>query len=66
MDDAPEAPAEEQELPIEFEKKLSDLINEYSLEGGSDTPDFILAGYMNDCLQAYNNAAKRKANWMTL
>jgi len=51
------------EQPVSFEKKLSDLINCYSLEGGSDTPDFILAEYLNDCLQVYNKALKARIKW---
>lgn len=38
----------------EFEKELSSLINKYSLECGSDTPDFILAGYLMNCLRNFN------------
>lgn len=51
------------EQPESFEKKLEQLINKYSLENGSDTPDFILAMYLNDCLQAYNKASQAKQKW---
>ncbi len=44
-----------------FRKKLAALINEYSLEGGSDTPDFILAGYLMACLSAFDAATIRRA-----
>ena len=46
----------------EFEGKLSSLINEYSVEGMSNTPDFVLATYLMDCLRAYHTAISgRKA-----
>lgn len=45
----------------EFEKELTNLINCYSLENGSDTPDFILAKYLVGCLQAFNHSAKDQA-----
>lgn len=35
-----------------FEKKLRALINSHSLENESNTSDFILAGYLLDCLDA--------------
>ena len=44
----------------EFKKKLADLINEYSLEGDSDTPDWILADYLCSCLIGYNTATRMR------
>jgi hypothetical protein len=43
-----------------FEKELKKLINVYSRENVSDTPDYILAEYMNSCLIAFNVAVKRR------
>lgn len=40
----------------EFKIKLKNLINEYNQENKSDTPDYILAIYVNDCLDAFNRA----------
>jgi len=37
----------------EFKKELEHLINMHSIENGSNTPDFILAEYLCDCLAAY-------------
>lgn len=45
----------------EFEKALTDLINTHSLEGESDTPDFILAEYLTGCLKAFNHSSKDQA-----
>jgi hypothetical protein len=38
----------------EFTKELEHLINRHSLENGSDTPDFILAAYLTNCLKNFN------------
>jgi hypothetical protein len=47
----------------EFAKELESLINRYSQENGSDTPDFVLAGYLRDCLSAWNTAVKARERW---
>jgi hypothetical protein len=44
-------------------KELEELLNRYSLENGSDTPDFILAQYLWDCLGTYNKAVKSRDKW---
>lgn len=41
---------------LTFEEALTNLLNKYSKENGSDTPDFILARYMQDCLDSFNSA----------
>jgi len=46
-----------------FRKELTYLINSNSMENGSDTPDFILAEYMTDCLIAYDKATLRRSDW---
>lgn len=48
---------------VHFEKKLEDLINEYSEENVSDTPDFILAKYLRACLNAFNNGVNERRDW---
>ncbi len=47
----------------EFEKRLEKLINEYSLENESDTPDFILARYLIACLSTFNYATQARTRW---
>ena len=44
----------------EFKKDLEHLINKHSIENGSDTPDFILANYLCNCLISYENAHNTK------
>jgi len=54
------------ELPEQratFLGELEQLINKYSVENQSSTPDFILAGYMEDCLKAYNRAVQARGKW---
>lgn len=48
---------------LTFEDELAKLINKYSLESLSNTPDFILAWYLKDCLLSYNNAIQRRTEW---
>jgi hypothetical protein len=43
-----------------FEQRLESLINEYSKENESNTPDFILAEYMSTCLNAFSNAVYKR------
>lgn len=46
-----------------FQKELESLINRYSKENDSNTPDFILAEYMNACLQAFDHAVNQREKW---
>lgn len=52
------------------EKEMSDLrkeietsINRASAENGSNTPDFILAEYLVDCLAAFDKASRAREKW---
>jgi hypothetical protein len=47
----------------EFRADIEHLINRHSMENGSDTPDFILATYLCDCLEAFDKAAKHREAW---
>ena len=46
-----------------FESDLEKLINEYGMENGSNTPDFILAQYMSSCLEAFRVASTARETW---
>ena len=48
---------------VGFKPELEALLNHYSLEGYSDTPDFILAQYLWDCLAAFNRAVNERTEW---
>ena len=47
----------------EFKRQLESLINRYSKENESNTPDFILAKYLVGCLEAFNQATKEREKW---
>jgi hypothetical protein len=47
----------------EFQKELESLINRYSLENGSDTPDFLLAQYLCCCLDNFNSLMRNRSKW---
>ena len=48
---------------IQFEKELEKLINRFSMESDSDTPDFLLAKYLCACLDAYNTIISDNRIW---
>lgn len=46
-----------------FLKELEKLINRESMENGSDTPDFILAGFLGDVLEAWDRAIQARETY---
>lgn len=44
----------------DFYNQLTNLINQHSQENLSNTPDYILAKYVGDCLIAFNYAVNRR------
>lgn len=46
-----------------FRVEIEKLINRESVENGSDTPDFILAEYLCDCLEAFDRAVTAREKW---
>ena len=46
-----------------FKKELEDLINRHSKENGSDTPDFMLAEYLDNCLKIFNEISQAREEW---
>ena len=51
------------EQESEFYKAVKTLINSQGLEIGSHTPDFVLAAYLNSCLNAFDLAVSRREAW---
>lgn len=43
-----------------FEKDLAALINRFSLENESNTPDYVLAQFMKSCLDAFTIAVQQR------
>lgn len=50
-------------ITLDFQNRLKDLINEFNIEDGSNTPDFILAEYLVNCLRAYETIHKSNEDW---
>lgn len=46
-----------------FRRDLARAINRNSRENGSNTPDFILADFLARCLEAFDAATRRRADW---
>ena len=46
-----------------FERELTALINKYSRENDSNTPDFVLADFLRGCLMAFNIATRSRETW---
>ena len=51
------------ELVASVVKQLARLINCNSLENASNTPDYILAQFLESCLLAYNTAIQQRETW---
>ena len=49
--------------PTPLEKALASVLNYYSAEHGSHTPDFILAQFLTGCLAAWNDATTARDQW---
>jgi len=44
----------------DFERALTGLLNKYNRENASNTPDYILAQYLTNCLAAWNSATQQR------
>lgn len=47
----------------DFRRELSSLVNRFSKENGSNTPDFILADYIADALTTFDRATRARDDW---
>ena len=47
----------------EFGKELEALINKHSLENQSNTPDFLLSLYLENCLANWNAITTQRDRW---
>lgn len=56
-------PPNPMEQAAAFRRELQSLINRHSKENGCDTPDFILAEYLNDCLVTFDAAVRAREKW---
>lgn len=46
-----------------LEKALESLINRYSLESGSNTPDYVLVEFLKNSLNNFHQATRLRDNW---
>lgn len=46
-----------------FDQELRALLNGYSKENESNTPDIILAKYIERCLDAFDEATRARDRW---
>ncbi len=46
-----------------FTNELKKLLNRYSEENASNTPDYILANFLVNCLDAFNASTKAREKW---
>lgn len=44
-------------------RDLAEVLNRHSRENGSNTPDFILAQYLANCLDAFDVAMSGRSMW---
>ena len=58
-----EAQQERKDNSGEFRKELESLINRYSRENASNTPDHILMNFMWGCLCAFDQGTRARDNW---
>ncbi|MGE0406585.1 MAG: hypothetical protein AB7O65_09810 [Candidatus Korobacteraceae bacterium] len=50
-------------MQTDLRKAVEQALNRFSAENGSDTPDFILAQYLIDCLGAWDKAVTAREKW---
>ena len=48
---------------MSLRKEIEHAINCNSAENGSNTPDFILAEYLTDCLAAFDKTVTAREKW---
>ncbi len=46
-----------------FQDDLSELLNRFSRENDSNTPDFILAAFLDEVLTAWGKACRERERW---
>lgn len=48
---------------LSFREELARLLNKHSRENASGTPDFILAGHLSRCLDAFDQTMIEREKW---
>ena len=52
-----------EDSPPTFEEELRYVINKYSKENASNTPDYILAQYLVGCLDVFAVCVQQRETW---
>jgi hypothetical protein len=60
---APVVPDGDREERVTFRQELAKLINRHSMENGSNTPDFLLAWWLNDQLRIFGMLMDERDSW---
>jgi len=60
--DRPDAPLARRDKE-DFKRELAQLINHHSRENNSNTPDFLLATYLEGCLCNYERTVRGRDRW---
>jgi hypothetical protein len=47
----------------EFRKELEHTLNRHSMENGSNTPDFMLADFLHNCLRIFDDEVNARSDW---
>lgn len=47
----------------DLQSEIASVLNRFSAENSSNTPDFILAQYLLSCLAAFNEASRAREKW---
>jgi hypothetical protein len=48
---------------MDFRTELKGLLNRFSIDSKNNTADYILAEYLNNCLDAYNKAVAEREKY---
>jgi len=48
---------------VGLEQEIASVLNRHSQENASNTPDFLLARFLLDCLGAFNRAVRDRESW---
>ena len=59
-------PKPEEYIRPTFEEALKTLINQYSKENDSNTPDYLLANFLNEVLISYSATLRARDKWFNI
>ena len=54
---------EKEQRQARFRDDLQSVLNRHCMENESNTPDYILADYLIECLRALDEAINKRASW---